>query len=167
MTKKSLYSPEVYQEMLGRIEQLTKERQPQWGKMSVGQMLAHCNETQEVVNGTKTLERTPFIAKLFKGMIRNAVLNDKPYKQGLQTHPQYKQTSERDFEVERGRLLESLKTFVEMDEAKAAQIVHPLWYDDQRRTGLEHVQTSRSSPAAVWSVEEHRFYYLIAQRDNT
>ncbi|MCB0711466.1 MAG: DinB family protein [Ignavibacteriae bacterium] len=127
MTKKSLYSPEVYQEMLGRIEQLTKERQPQWGKMSVGQMLAHCNETQEVVNGTKTLERTPFIAKLFKGMIRNAVLNDKPYKQGLQTHPQYKQTSERDFEVERGRLLESLKTFVEMDEAKAAQIVHPLF----------------------------------------
>ncbi|MGE3801428.1 MAG: DinB family protein [Candidatus Kapaibacterium sp.] len=126
MTKKSLYSPEVYQEVLSRIEQLTKEAQPQWGKMSVGQMLAHCSAAQEVTNGTKKLEGTPFIVKLFKGMIRNIVVNDKPYKQSLQTHPQYKQTSERDFEAERERLLESLKTFVEMDESKAAQMEHPI-----------------------------------------
>ncbi len=127
MTKPSLYSPEVYQQTLGRIDGLTKDSQPVWGKMNVGQMLAHCAEIQEVINGTKKLEGTPFIAKLFKGMIRSAVVGEKPFKHGLQTHPQYRQTSERDFQTEKERLASALKTFVEMDEAKAASLEHPLF----------------------------------------
>ncbi len=77
MEKKSLYSSEVYEKCQSRIGQLTPETQPQWGAMTAAQMLAHCSEIQEVSNG-KELKNTPFIAKLFRGMIRNMVVNEKP-----------------------------------------------------------------------------------------
>ena len=69
MEKKSLYSSEVYENCLNRIEQLTSETLPQWGTMTAAQMLAHCSKIQEVTNG-KELKNTPFIVKLFRGIIR-------------------------------------------------------------------------------------------------
>ena len=57
--------------------------------MTAAQMLAHCAEIQEVSNG-KELKNTPFIVKLFRGMIRKMVINDKPYPKNTKTHPQYK-----------------------------------------------------------------------------
>lgn len=126
MKKKSLYLPEVYQDCLERIAKLTNESKPQWGKMTAAQMLAHCAEIQEVTNG-KELQNTPFIIKLFKGMIRNTVVNKKPYSKNTKTHPQYKQATEKDFDTEKKRLLEALNKFVSMTEEEAEQIQHPLF----------------------------------------
>ncbi len=123
LTEKSLYSAEVHQECLERIGKLASDTQPQWGKMSVAQMLAHCAEIQEVANG-KELKNTPFIARLFKGMIRNMVLNNKPFPKSTKTHPQYLQTAKRDFEREKNRLLAAVDTFVS---AGAAPGEHPFF----------------------------------------
>ena len=125
MEKKNLYSTEVYENCLNRIEQLTPETQPQCGSMTAAQMLAHCAEIQEVSNG-KELKNTPFIAKLFRGMIRKMVLNDKPYPKSTKTHPQYLQTTECDFDAEKKRLLAALAQFVE-DKEKAESAEHPLF----------------------------------------
>jgi len=110
LVKRSLYATEVYQECLARIEKLTPDTVPQWGSMTAAQMLSHCAEIQEVSNG-KELKNTPFVAKLFKGMIRNMVVNDKPYPRNTKTHPQYQQLSERNFESEKRRLLGALEVF--------------------------------------------------------
>ena len=96
MEKKSLYASEVYENCQSRIGQLTPETQPQWGSMTAAQMLAHCAEIQEVSNG-KELKNTPFIVKLFRSMIRNMVVNEKPYPKNTKTHPQYLQTKDCDF----------------------------------------------------------------------
>ena len=69
MEEKSLYDPEVYDDILKRIENLTPDTTPQWGKMDAAQMLAHCAEIIDVSNG-KPLLNTPFIAMLFKGYIK-------------------------------------------------------------------------------------------------
>jgi len=122
-TKQNLYDEDVYRAVLGRMDQLTPETQPQWGSMSAAQMLAHCAEIQEVTNG-KPLENTPFIVKLFKGMIRKMVLNEKPYPKSTKTHPQYRQTSDRDFETEKRRLLDALAKF-KAEEGVAR--THPLF----------------------------------------
>ena len=90
-------------------------------------MLAHCAEAQEVANGTKKLEGAPFVAKLFKGFIRKTVVNEKPYPKGTKTHPQYLQSTERDFQREKEYLLSALKMFVKMDEAKVARVEHLLF----------------------------------------
>ena len=126
LVKKSLYSQEVYQDCLGRIEKLSHENRPQWGKMSTAQMFSHCAEILEVANG-RALENTPFIAKLFKGMIRKMVVGEKPYPKSTQTHPQYLQTSNRDFEAEKKRLLDALDKFVNTNQEQAEKIIHPLF----------------------------------------
>jgi hypothetical protein len=126
MTKKSLYTPDVYQSCLHRIEQLTAETAPLWGRMTAAQMLAHCAEIQEVAKG-KDLKGTPFLVKLFRGMIRNMVVGDKPFPKNTRTHPQYEQTSDRDFETEKRRLLDAMDTFVNADDKRAGQMRHPLF----------------------------------------
>lgn len=108
--KKNLYKPEDYRECLDRMGRLSADSQPVWGTMTVGQMLAHCAEVQEVANG-KRLQKTPLIVRLFKGTIRKMVLSDKPYKKSLQTHPQYRQPEDRDFDAEKQRLLAALASF--------------------------------------------------------
>lgn len=110
MGRKILYDNDVYAECLRRIEALTPDAEPKWGTMSVGQMLAHCAEIQEVANG-KALEGTPWLAKLLSGFIRRMVVSDRPYPRSARTHPQYLQVSEKDFAAEKERLLAALEAF--------------------------------------------------------
>ena len=39
---KSLLEKAAFEEILGRLDQLEEGMQPQWGRMSVGQMAWHC-----------------------------------------------------------------------------------------------------------------------------
>jgi hypothetical protein len=126
LIKRNLYSPEVYQECLNRIEKLTPQSKPLWGKMTAAQMFAHCAEIVEVSNG-KELKNTPFLVKLFKGFVRNMVVNEKPYPKNSKTHPQYRQTTDCDFETEKKRLLAALDRFVNMDQKVSRNIKHPLF----------------------------------------
>lgn len=123
----TLYNGSRYRSVLARIEKLDARSTPQWGTMSSAQMLAHCAEVQEVINGTKQLDRPPLIARLLKGIIRRGVFGPKPYRAGTRTAPQYEQTTPREFAAEKERLLAALETFVTMEEARAARIEHPLF----------------------------------------
>lgn len=125
MEKKNLYKQEVHKECLDRIDQISQDTQPQWGKMSAAQMFAHCAEIQEVTNG-RELKGTPFIVKLFKGFIKKMVLSEKPYPKSTQTHPQYKQHNDKDFEEEKARLKKALQNFVD-NESRAEEIKHTLF----------------------------------------
>lgn len=121
--RKDLYSPEVHKECLERIHKLTAATEPQWGRMTAAQMLSHCAEILEVSNG-KELKGTPFIAKLFKGMIRKMVVGDKPYPRSTQTHPQYVQKEDRDFDQEKQRLMNEIDKAVQ---SKDKEVIHPLF----------------------------------------
>lgn len=107
----SLFQSKVYQSCIARIDQIHPDTSPKWGKMTPAQMFSHCAEVQEVLNG-KELKNTPFIAKLFKGMIRKMVVGEKDYPKNSQTHPQYKQRETKNFEEEKSRLLAAIGEFV-------------------------------------------------------
>ncbi len=126
MEQKTLYDQAVYQQIRNRIDQLTSETKPQWGKMGAAQMLAHCSEILEVANG-KPLKNTPLLARVFKGMIRKMVVSEKPYPKSTQTHPQYKQKDPKNFENEKLRLLAALERFKEMEGEEAKKVIHPLF----------------------------------------
>lgn len=123
MEKKSLYEREVYEGMLKRIEKIKSTNTPAWGKMTAAQMMAHCAEVQEVTNG-KALKNTPFMLKVFKNLIKSAVINEKPYPKGAKTHPQYIQQEDKDFEKEKARFIEAITTFYEHPDSK---VVHSLF----------------------------------------
>ena len=89
-------------------------------------MLAHCAEVQEVSNG-KELKNTPLVAKMLKGMIRKMVVGEKPFPRNTKTHPQYKQTSDRDFGTEKSGLCNALDDFINADKNSSGQSKHPLF----------------------------------------
>jgi hypothetical protein len=53
---KNLFTKEITNEVIDRIEELTLNSQSIWGKMSVSQMLAHCSVTYEMVYTDKHAE---------------------------------------------------------------------------------------------------------------
>lgn len=92
-------------ELISRINKLTPGTQPLWGKMSVSQMLAHCNVTYEMMYENKH-PKPSFIKRFFINMFARAtVIGDKPYKRNLPTAPQFIISDSRDFETEKHRLI--------------------------------------------------------------
>ena len=61
---KNIFTKQVTQEVIERIENLSANSQPNWGKMSVGQMLAHCCVTYEMVYTDKHPKPNAFTKEL-------------------------------------------------------------------------------------------------------
>jgi hypothetical protein len=102
---KNIFDKKISDEIIARIEGLKADTQAKWGKMDVGQMLAHCNVTYEMVydgNHPKPGAFTKFMLKLF---VKNAVVSEKPYKHNGQTAPAFKITDAKNFETEKHRLI--------------------------------------------------------------
>ncbi len=76
---KNIFTTEVANEIINRINNLTHNSKPLWGKMSVDQMLAHCNVTYELEFTDKHPKPGPFKKFLFKTFIKNMVVSDKPF----------------------------------------------------------------------------------------
>ena len=123
---KILTHPPVIKECIDRIGNLDLEATPTWGTMTAAQMLAHCAEVIEVANG-KELRHMPFYIRLLKPIVRRMVTGRKPYARNTQTAPQYRQLEERDFDVEKARLLLALEAFVRANSGGATHSVHPFF----------------------------------------
>ena len=140
--KPNIFEPKVYENLKTRFQKIEANTSPLWGKMSAAQMLAHCTEVQEVCNG-KALKNTAFFLKLFKGFIKKSVLNDKPYPKGSPTHKQYIISSQKDFDTEKQRFLDSLATFVKNTDS----IEHSLF-------------GKMSSEERSWAIYKHHVHHL-------
>lgn len=104
---KNIFDPSVSEEIIHRINQLNKDTQPQWGTMSVGQMLAHCNVTYEFIFEPEKHKKPTGIKKwLIKTFVKNIVVTDKPYKKNSRTAPAFLMTTTKDFESEKTRLID-------------------------------------------------------------
>ena len=105
---KNIFDLKETNAIIDRINKLKPDTQPLWGKMSVGQMLAHCNVTYEMAFEDihpKPNGFTKFILKLF---VKNTVVGDKPYKKNSRTAPQFLMTDAKNFSEEKTRLKDYL-----------------------------------------------------------
>lgn len=102
--------------VLTRMDKLSANAQPLWGKMSVGQMLAHCNVTYEMVYESKHAKPNPLIKTLLKFLVKKVVVNEKPYKKNSRTGPQFIVKETRNFEKEKQRLVDHLHKTLELGE---------------------------------------------------
>lgn len=102
----NIFDAGVAQNYIERINHLTKDSKPLWGSMSVDQMLAHCNVTYELVYEPEKHKKVGGLAKfLLKTFVKSKVVNEIPYKQNIPTGPQFKVVGNKDFELEKKRLL--------------------------------------------------------------
>lgn len=106
---RNIFEPATVAELTNRIHALTPATTPAWGKMTVDQMLAHCNVTYEMVYET-IHPKAGFLKRLLLTLfVKQAVVGPKPYKRNLPTAPQFKMVARKDFEREKQRLLDYLQ----------------------------------------------------------
>ena len=82
---KSLFEEGTFEEILTRLDKLGEGLQPQWGKMSVGQMAWHCQIPLKVgiSNRVPKKKSNPLIRLLF----RKSMYSDRPWRKNLPTAP--------------------------------------------------------------------------------
>jgi hypothetical protein len=111
---KSIFDAAVSNEFIDRINKLTPETQPLWGKMSVAQMLAHCCVTYELVYENKHKKPGLFMKLILKLIVKDQVVTEKPYKQNLRTGPDFLIVDPKIFETEKTRLINFINKTTEL-----------------------------------------------------
>ena len=105
-TIEDMFDPAGKQRMVARIHALAPDSEPLWGKMSVAQMLAHCNVAYETVHEPGRHARPGVVARAFlRVFAKGTVVGDKPYPRSAPTAPYFVIEDPRDFEKEKARLL--------------------------------------------------------------
>jgi hypothetical protein len=102
----NIFDKEVSHILIKRIQKITSGAQPKWGKMSVSQMLAHCNVSYEYVYDPGKYKPTSgFMKLIMKLFVKSAVVSEKPYKQNSPTGPDFKVSDHNNFDQEKERLI--------------------------------------------------------------
>ena len=105
MALPNIFTKSVSDSVVERINQLTAATQPQWGKMSIAQMLAHCNVTYEMVYEDKHPKPNAVVKFMLKMFVKKKVVNEEAYGQNGQTAPQFLIKETKDFDDEKARLI--------------------------------------------------------------
>lgn len=106
MSLPNIFQKDVTDELINRINKLTKDTKPLWGKMTVAQMLAHCCITYQYVYEPQNFKKPNFfISWILKAFVKKNVVNEIPYKHNLQTGPDFIIKDDRDFEKEKPKLI--------------------------------------------------------------
>jgi hypothetical protein len=106
MALPNIFSTEVSDDVVNRINKLTASTPALWGTMTVSQMLAHCCVTYEMVYENKHPKPNFILSIILKAFIKGVVTGEKPYKKSSQTAPPFIITDERNFEKEKKRLID-------------------------------------------------------------
>ena len=104
---KSIFDEKTYQEVQDRLNTLKPNSERQWGKMTVSQMLWHCQlPIRLAIKNDKTkVKGNPLIRLLFK----KSLYNDKPWRKNLPTIPAARATEEKDFDKELTILMDLIR----------------------------------------------------------
>ena len=120
---KSLFDKSALDEVLRRIDTLSPATRHLWGKMGVAQMMAHCATTVEVAAGKRTARRM-LIGRLIGPLFKKRYLDDSPFTKNSPTHPTFVVREEKDFALEKGRLVHAVREFSEGGEEKCTTEPH-------------------------------------------
>lgn len=103
---KNIFDLKETKTIVERINTLDAYAKPQWGKMSVDQMLAHCNVTYEMIYDTKHPKPNTFKRFMLKAVVKPFVVSEKPYKKNSRTAPEFIISDSKNFVEEKARLID-------------------------------------------------------------
>lgn len=116
MALPNIFTKPVADGIIQRINNLKPTTSPQWGKMTVAQMLAHCCVSYEMTYEDKHPKPKGFMKLILKLLVKNKVVSEIPYKHNGPTAPAFIITTEKDFETEKGRLIAYIKKTQQLGE---------------------------------------------------
>jgi hypothetical protein len=115
MALPNIFTRSVADGIIGRINALTPETQPKWGKMNVSQMLAHCSVTYEMIYEADKHPKPGFLMRfMLKAMVKNTVVSETPYKHNSRTAPAFLISDARQFATEKARLIDYINKTEQM-----------------------------------------------------
>jgi hypothetical protein len=119
----NLYNKIDTASILSRLEKLQPTAERLWGKMDIGQMLAHLIASLETPLGLNFPPRM-FIGKLIGGFMKKSFFNEKPMSKNSPTDKNYIFTDTRVFENEKSKAIQLLNTFHESGPSKCSKHPH-------------------------------------------
>ena len=117
MALPNIFTREETDKIIERINKLTAASQPNWGTMSVAQMLAHSNVTYEMIYDNIHKKPNAFSKFILKFMIKNKVVGETLYERNSRTAPQFIIKETKDFNVEKQTLVDYLNKTQQLGEA--------------------------------------------------
>ena len=121
-----IFNRQANAEILERLSKLTQDSKPLWGKMTVAQMLWHCQKPLEVTTGKLPLQGG-LRGFLFGKMAKNSFLKNKGFSKNSPTHPKFKMVGTPDFETEKQALINSVTAFGQTGTGIIAIQKHPFF----------------------------------------
>lgn len=112
----NLFNKEVCEKEIGRINQLARTTQPEWGVMNVGQMLAHLNVAYEMVYEDKHPKPNFVMKFILKKFVKKVVVSETPYKRNSKTAPAFIIKENKNFDAEKRRLINYIYKTQELGE---------------------------------------------------
>lgn len=99
----SLFEEETYSKILDRVSNLNSNSERLWGKMSVGQMVWHCQYPLKIaIKNKETKKKGNIFVRLF---IKKSMYNDKTWRKSLPTAPALKTKEDKKLEDELPKLI--------------------------------------------------------------
>lgn len=90
---------------LARLNKLTADTTPKWGKMNAAQMLAHVNVAYNMALDENTKINRGFKRFIISLLAKKQVVSEKPYPKNGRTAPEFLVADQRDFEKEKAKLI--------------------------------------------------------------
>lgn len=120
----SLLETAVAAQILDRLTKLEEGMKPKWGKMSVGQMVWHCQVPLRyaIENKAPKKKPNPLIQLLFK----KSMYSDKPWRKNLPTSPVARAQDPKELKTELPELSNLVKEFQTLKDRKNWN-AHPLF----------------------------------------
>jgi hypothetical protein len=122
----SIYDKECIETFISRINKLTTESKPLWGKMSVDQMVLHCKLASDVAFGTSHL-KSNFLMQLLGKFLKKKVLYGGEMAKNSPTAKEFMITEHHDLEIAKKELIENVSRFANEGESSIKLMVHPFW----------------------------------------
>jgi len=121
----SIFESAAKKEILKRIDLLTPQSQRKWGKMNVAQMLAHCANGMELATG-KIKPPRELIGKIIGWMFKSSYSSKRKFPKNVQTIKGGAVVDERDFELEKKRLISAIEEMHAGGEKICTDHPHPI-----------------------------------------
>lgn len=105
---KSIFEEVTYTQILTRIDALNENSDRQWGKMTVAQMVWHCQFPFLIAIKNKNKGNGNLFVRLF---FKKQMYSDTPFRKNLPTAPNLKTKEEKNLRVEKHKLRELVTDF--------------------------------------------------------
>ncbi len=125
-TDESLYHPVANAAMIKRLQALSGNAVPLWGKMKVAQMVRHCQIPIQAAFGQVKIKRSLF-GKLFGRIAKRKLFDEKPFPKSLPTDKHFVVKTDPAFAADREKLNALIRHFASPGKPGLASDPHPFF----------------------------------------